>query len=59
MVKHEEIGTRTRGGRCPVHVFTPNGVSHGWMKPEFPVYDEAAAERGRFQISALFNRALK
>jgi hypothetical protein len=29
------------------------------MKPEFPVYDEAAAERRRFQISALFNRALK
>jgi hypothetical protein len=43
MVKREEAGTRTRGGRCPVHVFTPDGASHGWMKPDFPVYDEAAA----------------
>ena len=43
MVKHEEIGTRTRGGRGPAHVFTPDGASHGWMKPDFPVYDEAAA----------------
>jgi hypothetical protein len=35
MVEHEEIGTRTRGGRCPVHVFTPDGASHGWMNPTF------------------------
>jgi carboxymethylenebutenolidase len=35
------------------------GASHGWMKPDFPVYDEAAAERGWSGMFALFERALK
>jgi carboxymethylenebutenolidase len=29
------------------------------MKPDFPVYDEAAAERGWSEMFALFDRALK
>ncbi len=31
---------------------------HGWMKPDFPVYDHAAAERGWAQMLALFARNL-
>ena len=35
------------------------GAAHGWMKPDFPVYDEAAAERGWREMLALFARNLK
>ena len=35
------------------------GAAHGWMKPDFPVYDEEAAERGWREMLALFARALK
>lgn len=35
------------------------GAAHGWMKPDFPVYDAAAAERGWTQLSALFDRTLR
>lgn len=41
--------------RCELY----RGASHGWMKPDFPVYDEAAAERGWSEMLALFDRALK
>jgi carboxymethylenebutenolidase len=33
-------------------------AAHGWMKPDFPVYDEAAAERGWTAMLALFGRTL-
>jgi carboxymethylenebutenolidase len=32
---------------------------HGWMKPDFPVYDEAAAERGWKEMLAFFGRTLR
>lgn len=35
------------------------GAAHGWMKPDFPVYDEAAAERGWTAMLDLFERRLK
>jgi len=35
------------------------GASHGWMKPDFPIYDEAAAERGWREMLALFDRNLR
>ena len=35
------------------------GAAHGWMKPDFPVYDEAAAERGWSAMLALFERNLR
>lgn len=34
------------------------GAHHGWMKPDFPVYDEAAAERGWREMLAVFGRTL-
>jgi len=33
-------------------------ASHGWMKPDFPIYDEAAAERGWKELLALYDRTL-
>ncbi|MGI4982350.1 MAG: dienelactone hydrolase family protein [Janthinobacterium lividum] len=34
------------------------GAAHGWMMPDFPVYDFQAAERGWQEMLALFERAL-
>lgn len=33
-------------------------AKHGWMKPDFPVYDEKAAEHGWQQMLAFFARTL-
>ncbi len=33
-------------------------AAHGWMKPDFPVYDHAEAERGWAEMLALFGRNL-
>jgi carboxymethylenebutenolidase len=33
-------------------------AAHGWMKPDFPVYDKAAAERGWCAMLAFFERTL-
>ena len=41
--------------RCEIY----EGAAHGWMKPDFPVYDEAAAERGWRELRALFDRNLQ
>jgi carboxymethylenebutenolidase len=46
-----DAGVRHRGEIYP-------GAAHGWMKPDFPVYDEAAAERGWSEMLALFDRNL-
>jgi carboxymethylenebutenolidase len=35
------------------------GAAHGWMKPDFPIYDHDAAERGWREMLALFGRSLK
>ena len=34
-------------------------AAHGWMKPDFPVFDEAEAERGWCRMLAFFERTLK
>lgn len=41
--------------RCEIYA----GAAHGWMKPDFPVYDEAAAERGWAAMLDLFHRRLQ
>jgi carboxymethylenebutenolidase len=40
--------------RCEIYP----GAHHGWMKPDFPIYDEASAERGWREMLALFKRNL-
>ena len=34
-------------------------AAHGWMKPDFPVYDETAAEHGWREMLAFFRRTLR
>lgn len=34
-------------------------AAHGFMKPDFPSYDQAAAERGWHEVIAFFDRTLK
>ena len=34
-------------------------AAHGWMKPDFPIYDESAAERGWHEMLAFFGRTLR
>lgn len=34
-------------------------AAHGWMKPDFPVYDHEQAERGWHTLLAFFHRILK
>jgi carboxymethylenebutenolidase len=34
-------------------------AAHGWMMPDFPVYDHAAAERGWIEMRTLFDRNLR
>ncbi|MCB8877914.1 dienelactone hydrolase family protein [Acidisoma silvae] len=34
-------------------------AAHGWMKPDFPVYNEVAAERGWREMLAFFDRTLR
>ena len=40
--------------RCEIYP----GAAHGWMMPDFPVFDEAAAERGWQEMLSLFQRNL-
>ena len=35
------------------------GAMHGWMKPDFPIYNEKAAEHGWDELLALFDRNLR
>lgn len=35
------------------------GAAHGWMVPDFPVFDAALAERGWNSMLALFERTLR
>jgi len=35
------------------------GAAHGWMMPDFPVYDHGAAERGWSEMLTLFDRNLR
>lgn len=34
------------------------GAAHGWMKPDFPVFNKAASDRGWSELLALFDRVL-
>jgi len=42
----------------PYRAETYLGAAHGWMMPDFPVYNRTAAERGWSALLALFKRTL-
>jgi len=46
-----EAGVRFK---CEIYA----GKAHGWMKPDMPVYDAGAAERGWKELFALYARRL-
>ena len=48
----DETGVRYRAE-------TYAGAAHGWMMPDFPVYDPPAAERGWREMLAFFARTLR
>jgi carboxymethylenebutenolidase len=41
------------------HAETYAGAFHGWMVPDFPVYDQDSADRGWKTLLALFDRTLR
>jgi carboxymethylenebutenolidase len=41
--------------KCEIY----SGKAHGWMKPDMPVFDATAAERGWKELFALYGRTLK
>ena len=57
MAARFEQALRDAGVRFTAETY--EGAAHGWMKPDFPVYDEAAAERGWREMLGLFERNLK
>ena len=54
----ERLETALREAGVPFQAET-YPAAHGWMKPDFPVYDEAAAERGWREMLAFFERELR
>lgn len=55
MAKRLEASLSTAGVRYGTETYQ---AAHGWMMPDFPVYDQAAAERGWSEMLALFGRTL-
>jgi len=55
---HERLKTAFDEAGVTYRAEIYEGALHGWMNPDFPVYDEAAAERGWREMLALFGRAL-
>lgn len=55
MAERLEAALRQAGVHYTARTFP---AAHGWMMPDFPVYDRAAAERGWSAMIALFGRTL-
>lgn len=57
MAQRLEAALREAGVRHRCETYS--GAAHGWMMPDFPIYDATAAERGWREMLALFERALR
>jgi carboxymethylenebutenolidase len=57
MAKRLEEALTDAGVRFKSEIY--EGKLHGWMKPDMPVFDAAAAERGWRELFALFARNLR
>lgn len=44
------------GARYRAEIY--HGASHGWIVPDFPVYDQVSADRGWKAMLGLFSQAL-
>lgn len=56
MAERLEASLTQAGVRHTVQTYP---AAHGWMMPDFPVYDHAAAERGWGDMLALFGRTFR
>ena len=56
MAERMETALKDAGVRYSAETYA--GAHHGWMKPDFPVYDHDAAERGWVKLLDLFKRNL-
>jgi carboxymethylenebutenolidase len=56
MAARMEKALTDAGVRYLAHTY--RGAAHGWMVPDFPVYDRASAERGWEALQSLFERRL-
>jgi len=57
MARRFEAALEHAGVRYQTETYV--GAAHGWMKPDFPVFDAQAAERGWAAMLALFDRTLR
>jgi carboxymethylenebutenolidase len=57
MAERLEASLKQAGVRYSAETYA--GAAHGWMKPDFPVYNAEAAERGWSKMIELFDRVLK
>ena len=57
MAERLEIALTQAGVRHKCEIYA--GKIHGWMKPDMPVFDADAAERGWHELFALYSRTLK
>jgi carboxymethylenebutenolidase len=57
MAERLEAALSAAGVRHSCKIY--EGAAHGWTKPDFPIYDEAATLRGWGEALALFDRHLK
>jgi carboxymethylenebutenolidase len=57
MIERFETALNTAGIKHKSEVY--QGKHHGWMKPDMPVYDAGAAEKGWNELFALYARTLK
>ena len=57
MAARLEAALTKAGVRYRAETYT--GAGHGWMVPDFPVYDPDAADRGWKAMLALFGRTLR
>ena len=57
MASRLEVALTNAGVRHKCEIY--EGKLHGWMKPDMPVYDVQAAERGWKELFALYSRTLR
>ena len=57
MAKRLEAALIDGGVRYKAETYV--GAAHGWMVPDFPVFNETASERGWTNLLALFDRTLR
>jgi carboxymethylenebutenolidase len=55
---HQQVIDALSGAGVKFDAKIYEGKLHGWMKPDLPVYDAQAAERGWAEMFALYKRAL-